>query len=417
MFAFVLMAAELAVAGKGSVHHESFLTVWRRVAETYPDEDFGGVDWAEVRKTYEPRARRARNSQDLRPVLREMLSELGVSHTAVLEPRPEWGFQAEPREEQPGGATRTVWHASVQFGMADGCLAVRAVDAAATDSALLPGDCLTHVAGRAIQDVIDVPAIAVHVPHFALQQDDDGRVAVTVDRDGQTIELEWRGEPWVGPHTQPIGLFPKGPFVASLTRADVDAETSILTMRFQAFDLALMPLLQRVSEAVRTAETTGVIIDLRGNAGGLLRAAQGLAGYVVNEKHTLGTLQQRGLRLELNVFPRPASQRLGVPVALLVDEASASSAEVLAAGLQALAHVRVFGQKTAGAVMGSGLERLPNGDLVQLVVGDLKTPTGGRLEGHGVMPDMTITPTRAQWRAKVDATHEAAIDWLAKWEM
>lgn len=101
------------------------------------------------------------------------------------------------------------------------------------------------------------------------------------------------------------------------------------------------------------------------------------------------------------------------PVAVLVDELSASASETFAGGMQSIGRVRVFGQRTAGAVLPARMDRLPNGDVLYHAFAEFVTADGVTLEGRGVIPDESIAPTRAALVAGHDPILDAAVAWIA----
>ena len=81
--------------------------------------------------------------------------------------------------------------------------------------------------------------------------------------------------------------------------------------------------------------------------------------------------------------------------------------------MQSIGRARIFGAHTAGGALPAVLERLPGGDVLQYAIGDFTTATGERIEGHGVVPDTPVTPTRADLLAGRDPVLDAALDWIA----
>ena len=83
----------------------------------------------------------------------------------------------------------------------------------------------------------------------------------------------------------------------------------------------------------------GLIIDLRGNLGGIAGMTIGMARPFVSEKQRLGVMQTRGGEMSFNVFP--TAKPYAKPVVLLIDECSISSAEIFSGGLKDIqaAHV------------------------------------------------------------------------------
>jgi carboxyl-terminal processing protease len=109
----------------------------------------------------------------------------------------------------------------------------------------------------------------------------------------------------------------------------------------------------------------------------------------------------------------PQSHGFAGPVAILMDGQSASTSEILAAGLKEHQRARIFGVTSAGAALPSIFKTLPNGALLQYAVADVKTPSGALLEGNGVVPDEPVTVTRADLSAGRDPVMEAARRWIA----
>jgi carboxyl-terminal processing protease len=185
-------------------------------------------------------------------------------------------------------------------------------------------------------------------------------------------------------------------------------------IEYVAFNLFLDParLMPAFGDAVHEcADCAGVIIDLRGNPGGLGIMAMGMAGWFIEKPdQRLGTMHTRQAPLKFTVNPRPPSYR--GPLAILVDGSSGSTSEVLAGGMKDLGRARIFGTRTAGAALPSAIDRLPNGDAFQHALADYISEGGQPLEGVGVAPDVEVRLTRAALLAGRDPVLDAAIEWI-----
>jgi carboxyl-terminal processing protease len=124
-----------------------------------------------------------------------------------------------------------------------------------------------------------------------------------------------------------------------------------------------------------------------------------------------------------NTFQLPANPRFvgaagqpvqpyAGPVAILVDEITASASEVFAGGMQELGRVRVFGRRTSGQALPALLDDLPNGDAFYHPISDFVTPKNVRFEGRGVIPDEEIPLTRADLLAGKDQDVAHALRWI-----
>ena len=164
-----------------------------------------------------------------------------------------------------------------------------------------------------------------------------------------------------------------------------------------------------VIEASR--DTEGLIIDLRGNPGGIGAMSMAMGGWLVSQPGLkLGTLKTREASLNFSLQPRRRSYK--APVAVLVDELSMSTSEILAGGLRDLKRARIFGTKSPGAALPSTIERLPNGDRFQYAFANYISIGGKPLEGVGVVPDVNTPITRAALLEGRDPAVESAVQWI-----
>lgn len=167
-----------------------------------------------------------------------------------------------------------------------------------------------------------------------------------------------------------------------------------------------------IADAMRkVAETSALIIDVRGNGGGSPATVGLLAAYVLEpESVLLGTIENRfqHSRVENRTPATVAGPRYGTtrPVFVLIDRRSASAAESLAYFLQAFQRATIVGAQSAGAANPGGLVRLPADFAAFVPTGRVTSPaTGGNWEGTGVTPDLATGATEA-----LDAALKAARD-------
>jgi len=194
------------------------------------------------------------------------------------------------------------------------------------------------------------------------------------------------------------------------------------------FSMWMFPAVGPIGRAMEDfADSDGIILDLRGNVGGIGGMVMGIGGYFFDKPISLGTMFQRGQKLKFNVNPRGVSisgkkrdTYLG-PVAILLDGESASTTEMFAAGMQATGRARVFGETSAGMALPSVATKLPNGDILLHAIADFEDPNGVSIEGRGVIPDEEIALSRDRLFAGHDDVMEAALEWIGanrdwRWE-
>lgn len=140
-----------------------------------------------------------------------------------------------------------------------------------------------------------------------------------------------------------------------------------------------------VREAVRRAPgSSGVVLDLRANSGGLVTEAVTAASAFL-DGGLVATYDVDGEQLALHAEPGGDSTR---PVVALVDGGTMSAAELLTGALQDRGRAVVVGSRTFGKGSVQMPSRLPDGSVAELTVGHYRTPSGRGVDGRGITPDL-----------------------------
>ncbi len=393
---------------------DTFDYVWTRVGESFPDADMNGVNWQAVRDELRPAAMTAADPDALRPSLKDMLSRVGVSHFAIVP-----GRVYRPRGKGPRGDL------GFDAGLVDGAVHVLSVrqDGPAAQAGLLPGDRVDTIGDIVLTELLTEltssdsprgPAAAVGSLMRELVHQPIGEPCpVQITRgDAPPAPITIRPGPLQG------DIFKLGELPATLVETtshidDPDGDGPVQPVLVIRFSMFAIPSAIAIRTAVIDASSQGVelaVVDLRGNPGGMLDVARGIAGHFVPRRNaSLGTFRTRQANLELSIRPRIAAERIDGNVAVIIDGRSASSSEVLASGLQDLDRATIVGEQSSGLALMSAFESLPNGDRMQFVFADLTSPNGHRLEGVGVTPDLIAPPTASALRSGHDLALEAAL--------
>lgn len=170
---------------------------------------------------------------------------------------------------------------------------------------------------------------------------------------------------------------------------------------------------QHVIEVVRdtlrgSRPAAGIILDLRGNRGGLLRTAITTAEAFLPQGVIV---QTAGRAPETNRIWRSDGNGLahGVPVVVLVDGATASAAEVLAAALQDRGRAVVVGSSTFGKGVVQTVDPLPDGGELFLTWSRLLAPRGWPIQSLGVMPQICTSQGEDFVHRQLDALAEGTL--------
>jgi carboxyl-terminal processing protease len=156
----------------------------------------------------------------------------------------------------------------------------------------------------------------------------------------------------------------------------------------------------RSALAASGAERSGVILDLRGNPGGLLVEATDVAGAFLNGG-TVVEFFMPGKSPE--IFNAIGDGDSKTPLVVLIDRGTASAAEIVAAALQDRNRAVIVGERTFGKAAVQDLSELSNGAALELTIGYYLTPNGKRLEGQGLDPDILVSPNESKSVAETRA--------------
>lgn len=435
----------------------TFDAVWSIIHEMHYDTNFNGVDWTAARKEFRPQAKMARDRSELRSVIGQMLDRLGQSHTAVIpaesaelfdpeaieRKRKEGSANPDKSQRRSGGETEgesgltdtdTVPTGDGNFGFdvrlrEDAFVVVRVDSGGAADRAgVKPGWAL-----RAIDDELLAPRleklpndITAQKRQFlawrmvsALLAGRPGSQAVLTFADGtdRVVMLDLKRQRPAGQRVK-LGHLP--PLYAHMESRWMNAEPR-KRIGLIHFNLWMIPIAAQFDRAIdEFRDADGIIIDLRGNLGGIGGMIIGFAGHFLSERVSLGTMKMRANELHFNANPRfvnAAERRVepySGPVAILTDAITLSAAEVFAGGMQSIGRAKVFGETTGGQALPAMWHRLPNGDVLYYAFADFVTPDGVRLEGRGVIPDVPAPLQREDLLAGRDRALELAIAWMTE---
>lgn len=176
----------------------------------------------------------------------------------------------------------------------------------------------------------------------------------------------------------------------SFDRSDVTVQAmrgGVVRIRVATFTRGVGRHVRTALAAARHSHARGVVLDLRGDPGGLLDEAVQTAGAFLDGGPIVSYQRREGPPHRLDA---PGHGDTTMPLTVLVDGGTASAAEVVAAALQDRHRAVVVGSRTFGKGSVQEPTRLRNGSAFELTVGRYLTPTGRSLEGVGLDPDIEV---------------------------
>ncbi|HUK30166.1 MAG TPA: S41 family peptidase [Candidatus Acidoferrum sp.] len=393
---------------------DDFETVWKTIRDIYYDPEFHGINWQDVHDRYRPQIDQVKSNAEFFTLLNHMAGELHDAHTRFNTPE-----QWQNRQKFQGVGT------GILLDEIEGKVAVSYVyaDSNAARAGVEPGMILVSVNGKPIADAIAESAAKVTVSSterithlrviggvlggapdtsvkLSLQRADKSNFDVTVAR--QILPLP----PDVRAHSLPSGV------------------------AYFRFDNFMGNVTKEFHEALAQYHNApGLIIDLRWNGGGRADILLSIAGFLLNQKTTFSkvmtrkdieqaesagekpdspTAPDKGHQRELKAG-KDGEQQYAGPVVILTDTRTGSSSEIFSGGLQELGRAKVVGTETCGCVIGIHNEtQVKGGGVLEVSQILWFTPKGRKLEGDGVIPDLTVAPTIADLQAKRDPVLDAA---------
>jgi carboxyl-terminal processing protease len=168
------------------------------------------------------------------------------------------------------------------------------------------------------------------------------------------------------------------------TRLLSDRHTKLGYVRLISFRAGSAARVQQATQRLLRKGAKGLVLDLRGNPGGLISQAVETVSIFLEDGvvcTTAGLHQERRVYTVTNFTPFPK-----VPLVVLVDSGSASAAEIVAAALRDHGRAVVVGRHTFGKASIQSIRPLSDGTALKLTTATYLTPKGLDLARHGVRP-------------------------------
>lgn len=141
---------------------------------------------------------------------------------------------------------------------------------------------------------------------------------------------------------------------------------------------------------LKKKQMTALVIDLRNNPGGLLESAVQVCSRFLETNQLIVYIEGRKKSERQNFYSDPGEKVLDLPIAILVNDSSASAAEIVAGCLQDYKRAVLIGERTFGKGSVQSVIPLTNQSAVRLTTAKYYTPSERVIHEHGIEPDISV---------------------------
>jgi C-terminal processing protease CtpA/Prc len=391
----------------------SFDIIWETVNENHYDPTFGGVDWNAIYTRYEAQVADVKDDDEFIRLMNEMLQELGLSHYAV--------FRVKDM-----AATGSPLLSEGSLGLDIRLLGDRAVVSSVVPE--FPAAVAGLRQGFMIESINDEPVsriiedARVNLPPHLNEQGELNKVADKIANrffgdPGTSVKLSYRdGAELLHEVTLEMKARPGKTILSEdFPPLYVDFSSRRLPgdIGYVSFSAFLPPVDERFIAAMDSLpDLRGIIIDIRGNPGGMHEVGEAIASKLVSEETPFSIFRYRDSTVTVVVEPSPPI--FDGPVVILIDAMNGSASERFSACMQSIGRAVIVGERSPGLVGPSDVKELPNGASFMYLIAQSLTPDGTVLEGHGVIPDIAIGLDPKALTAGLDTQLQRAIAYIQR---
>jgi carboxyl-terminal processing protease len=390
---------------------KTFEQVWATVLTKHYDPTLGCLDWPAIRVEYGSKLAEAKDEAAAYGLMNQMLGRLKQSHLAVVPP-------GRARAGEPRGGT--------VMGPATVPARVRVVEGVVTVVDPKVGGKKSGLPGGAqivaVDEVEVAPLQEGMKGRFHRPIEADFRIAATVQ---QLLTCPEGGKKVVRflPHgadkekkatLKCTMLERERVSMGNLEGIPVEVEARMIPktkVGYVRWNVWLLPLMAKIEAGIADLREKGMeslVIDLRGNPGGVGMMVVPVGRLLLSQSADLGVMHMRegNQKFAVTAGEDPFAGRIVV----LVDEGTGSTSEIFAQALHDLGRIEIYGAgPSQGAALPSLIEKLESGAVLQYVVADYKSPKDVSVEGRGVEPDHKVPEARADYAAGKDPVLDAAL--------
>lgn len=349
---------------------------WQIVHREYVERSFNHNDWLVVRQEYLKRSYSSK--QQAYQAIQEMLGKLADPYTEFLEPQEIKELVSNTSGDFIGVGLTVVLDQQTKHWVV--LAPIKGSPAAA--SGILPEDVILKINGKSTPEIDPQQASSYLIGPVG------SHVFLSVRRGNQQLNFKLVRE-----H---IDLNPV------TYRAEATPAGKIGYIRLPVFTSQSPDQMRQAVQALEQQQVKGYILDLRSNPGGIFEASLEIARLWLG-KGTIASIVDREGKDRFTAGDNALTDK---PLAVLIDDKSASASEVLAGALQDNGRATLVGTQTFGKGLVQSLAPLKDGSGVKVTVAKYYTPKDHDIHKVGIKPDIAVQLTEAQAGPRAGATSD-----------
>ena len=351
-----------------------FIDTWRLIKTKYYDPTLNHQDWYRWKNHYLPHIK---TNEDVYVAINSMLASLNDPYSKFMN-KDEFEQQNINIDAKISGIGVTITSISGKIKI------VNVIEnSPAQKAGLKPDDTIVAVDGK------EINGMSLSDVSHILRGEKGSSVKVTILRD-------------------------KKKFDKTIIRDEVKLKS--VEFKMLDDDIAYIQILTFISNDVvsetfdamaKTSSSKGIILDLRGNTGGLLPAAVSIANVFIEKGTIVSIVDRNGLQSTIDAKFSPV--KIKKPLVVLTDGATASASEILSGALKDYQLATLVGKKTFGEAMIQKIYPLANHMGMNLTIGKYLTPNGTDINKLGIEPNYEVEFTKKDFEENKDPQLDKAI--------
>ncbi|MBX9770338.1 MAG: S41 family peptidase [Candidatus Obscuribacterales bacterium] len=331
--------------------------VWRLIKQDYYDTTYNGQNWSRWQHRYEGKLT---SFDDSHKAIETMLASLGDRYTRFLD--------REAFDDEKTQIDAHFYGIGVQIGLdrSQRIIVIAPIEGTpASKAGLMPNDEIAAINGKSTKGMsVDEAAKQIKGPL-------NSKVVLTLVRANKHLKAEI--------------IRAQIPVKAVQTAKMIDGNIGYIRLSSFISEQATAEVRDALA---KLSKAKGLILDLRHNPGGLLTNAIDISNMFLRSGNIVSTVDRDGYKTPAMCDGRPICD---LPMVILIDDGSASAAEITSGALRDNGRAILVGQKSFGKGLVQGINRLDDGSGVNVTIARYLTPNDTDIHKKGIVPDVQIS--------------------------